>query len=147
MDKTWKVVLAFIGIFVAGLVVGGLVTLRVVKGAAGARIGSPEQFGPQLLKRYTAKLELTPDQQEKIKPLIARAAEELRQMRRATWSNSQLVIERVEGEIAAQLSPEQKTKFDQMLAEQRERIKRFIGERARRQKDNRGPDAGPSPPQ
>ena len=146
MDKPWKVVLAFIGIFAAGLLVGGLVTLRVVKNLAPARMGSPEQFGPQLMKRYTAKLELTPEQQDKINPLIMRAGEELRQMRRATWTNSQAVIDRVEAEISAQLTPEQKTKFEQMHLEQRDRMKRFLEERARRLKDGRGPDAGPPPP-
>ena len=98
MDKTWTVVLVFIGIFAAGLVVGGLVTLRVVKYFAPPRLGSPEQFGPQLIKRFTTKLELTPDQQEKIKPIITQGAEELRQMRRTAWINSQAVIDRMEAE-------------------------------------------------
>ncbi len=145
MDKTWKVVLVFIGIFAAGLVVGGLVTLRVVKSLAPPRMGSPEQFGPQLIKRFTTKLELTPDQQEKIKPIITQGAEELRQMRRTAWINSQAVIDRMEAEIAAQLTADQKVKFDQMLAEQRERMKRFLEERNRRLKDSRptGDDAPP----
>ncbi len=145
MDKTWKVVLVFIGIFAAGLVVGGLVTLRVVKYFAPPRLGSPEQFGPQLIKRFTTKLELTPEQQEKIKPVIAQGAEELRQIRRTTWLSSQAVIDRMESEIAAQLTPEQKIKFEQMLAEQRDRLKRFMEERARRMKDGRPPGEGPPP--
>jgi hypothetical protein len=146
MDKTWKVVLVFIGIFAAGLVVGGLVTLRVVKYLAAPRLGSPEQYGPQLIKGFAKKLDLTPEQQEKIKPLITRGAEELRQLRRTAWTTSQAVIERMEGEIAAQLTPDQKVKFDQMLAEQRERLKHFLEDRARRWKDSHPSGGQPPPP-
>jgi len=146
MDKTWKVILAFIGIFVAGLVVGGLVTLRVVKALTPPRLASPEQFGPQLMKRFTDDLALTPAQQEQIKPLIARAAEELHQMRRTTMQNSQAIIDRTESDIAAVLTPEQRAKFEQMRAEQRDRIRRFFEERNRRQKDQRRPAAPPAPP-
>ena len=146
MDKTWKVIVAFVGIFAAGLVVGGLVTLRVVKSLDPARLGSPEQFGPQMLKRFADKLELTPDQEEKIKPLISRAAEELHQMRRTSWVNSQAVIDRLDSDISAELTPAQKTKFEQLRAEQRERIRRFTEERNRRMKDNRRLGDRPPPP-
>lgn len=146
MDKTWKVILAFAGIFVAGLLVGGLVTLRVVKSLAPPRLGSPEQFSPLLMKRISSKLELTPEQQEKIRPLIARAADELHQMRRTVWTNSQAVMERVDGEIAAVLTPPQKLKFDQMREEQRERVRRFTEERNRRLRDSHRSGEHPPPP-
>jgi Spy/CpxP family protein refolding chaperone len=138
MGKTWKVVLAFVGIFVAGLIVGGLLTLGTMRYLAMAN----QQFGPQLIKHITEKLDLTAEQKEKITPIIAQGAEELRLMRRTAWTNTQAVIERMDGEIAAQLTPEQKAKFDQMLADQRERVKRFLEERTRRRPG--GPDA-PAP--
>lgn len=146
MQKTWKVVLAFAGIFVAGLVVGGLITLRFFANNPPPRMGSPEQFGPTLMRRFTSKLDLTEQQQEKIRPLIAKAGEELHQIRRTTWASSKAIIDRVEAEIAAELTPEQKTKFDQMLAEQRDRMKRITEERQRRQRDGRRPEDGPPPP-
>ena len=48
MDKPWKVILAFTGIFVAGILVGGLVTLRWGKNVS-QRQPMGEQFGPQLM--------------------------------------------------------------------------------------------------
>ena len=143
MNKPWKVVLAFTGIFLAGMVVGGLVALRVVKHNAQQRLPTPDQFGPQLMRRFATQLDLTPEQKEKIKPIVMHGAEELRQLRRGTEGTSRAVIERMQGEIAAVLTPEQKAKFDDLLSQQRERMKRFGEERVRRFRDRDNP---PPPP-
>ena len=139
MNKPWKVVLAFAGIFLAGIVVGGLVTLRVVKHYAQQRLPAPDQFGPQLMRRFATQLDLTPEQKEKIKPIVMQGADELRQLRRSTEGTTRAVIERMQGEIAAVLTPEQKTKFDDLISQQRERMKRFGEERLRRFRDKDNP--------
>jgi Spy/CpxP family protein refolding chaperone len=138
MDKPWKVILAFTGIFLAGILVGGLVTLRVVKNVA-HRLPMSDQFGPQLMRRLVTQLELSPDQEEKMKPIVNQAAEELRQLRHTTQRTTESVIVRMQGEIAALLTPAQKTKLDDLVAQQRDRLKRFGEERARRLKDGPPP--------
>jgi Spy/CpxP family protein refolding chaperone len=138
MDKPWKVILAFTGIFLAGILVGGLVTLRVVRNFS-HRLPMSEQFGPQLMRRLTTQLDLTPEQQEKMKPIVSQAAEELRQLRRTTQRTTESVIVRMQGEIAALLTPAQKAKLDDLVAQQRERMKRFSEERARRQREGLPP--------
>jgi len=134
MDKPWKVILAFTGIFLAGILVGGLVTLRWGKNF-GSRLPMGEQYGPQLMKRLVNQLDLTPEQQAKVKPIVDQATDELRQLRRSAQRTTTAVIERMQGEISAVLTPEQKAKFDAQIAQQRERMKRFMEERARRQKE------------
>jgi Spy/CpxP family protein refolding chaperone len=134
MDKPWKVILAFTGIFLAGILVGGLVTLRWGKNMA-QRLPMSEQYGPQLMRRLVTQLDLTPEQQAKIKPIVDQAAQELRQLRRTTQRTSASVIERMQGEIAAQLTPEQKVKYDEQVSKQRERMRHFMEERARRQRE------------
>src|ERR1035437_778764 len=106
MDKPWKVILAFTGIFLAGILVGGLVTLRWGKNMA-QRLPMSEQYGPKVIGRLVTRLALAPEQQAKIKPIVDQAAQELRQLRRTTQRTSASVIERMQGEIAAQLTPEQ----------------------------------------
>jgi Spy/CpxP family protein refolding chaperone len=130
MNKPWKVILAFTGIFLAGVLVGGLVTLRVGRHFA-QRLPMAEGFGPQLLGRLVTQLELTPEQQAKIKPIVDQAAEELHELRRTTQRSSAAVIVRMQGDISAQLTPAQKTKFDELVAQQRDRFKRFMEERGR----------------
>lgn len=145
MDKPWKVVVAFTGIFAAGLVAGGLVALRIMNRPPPPRFASPEQFGPQLMKRFAAKLDLTDEQQNKIRPLILKAGEDLHLIRRQAWTNSTSTIDKLEADIAAQLTPEQKVKFDQLLAEQREKLKRISEERQKRWREIH-PGEPPLPP-
>jgi len=138
MDKPWKVILAFIGIFVAGLLVGGLGTLRWGKNFT-SRQPMGEQFGPQLMQRLVTQFELTPEQQEKVKPIIDSAAEELKQLRRTTQRASAAVLVRMQGDIGAVLTPEQRVKFDAQVGQARERIRHFMEERSRRQKERQAP--------
>jgi Spy/CpxP family protein refolding chaperone len=145
MDKPWKVILAFTGIFLAGILVGGLVTLRVGRNFA-QRLPMSEQFGPQLLRRLVTQLDLTPEQQEKMKPIVSQAAEELRELRRSTQRTSAAVVVRMQGDIAALLTPAQKVKFDELVAQQRDRFKRFMDERGRRMRDRPPPFGDRSPP-
>ncbi len=145
MDKPWKVVTAFVGVFVAGLLVGGLVTLRVVKAQAPQRMAATDQYGPFLMKRLVNRLELTPEQQTKIKPLVDRAAGELHQVRRKAWTDSQAILERIDKEITAELTPAQRATFEKLQNEQRERIRRFR-EGRRNNADRPGEGAPPPPP-
>jgi Spy/CpxP family protein refolding chaperone len=138
MDKPWKVILAFTGIFLAGVLVGGLVTLRVVRNVT-HRLPMSDQFGPQLMRRLATQLELSPEQEEKLRPIVGRAAEELRQLRHTTQRTTESVILRMQGEISALLTPAQKAKLDTLVDQQRERLKRFREERARRFKDEPPP--------
>lgn len=147
MDKPWKVILAFTGIFLAGILVGGLVTLRwgrniVQRGPMG------DQFAPRMLERLTNDLQLTADQQAKIKPIIEERTAELRQLRRTTQKATANVLEHMQSDIAAQLTPEQKAKFEVELKKQREKLRHFMEERAKRMKERSergGPDSGPPP--
>jgi len=138
MNKPWKVIFAFTGVFLAGILVGGLVTLRVGRHIA-QRLPMAEGYGPQLLGRLVTQLELTPEQQAKIKPIVDQAAEELRDLRRSTQRSSAAVLVRMQGDISALLTPAQKAKFDELSAQQRDRFKRFMDERARRLKDRPPP--------
>jgi Spy/CpxP family protein refolding chaperone len=131
-------------IFLAGILVGGLVTLRVGRNFA-QRLPMSEQFGPQLLRRLVTQLDLTPEQQEKMKPIVSQAAEELRELRRSTQRTSAAVVVRMQGDIAALLTPAQKVKFDELVAQQRDRFKRFMDERGRRRGEH-PPGMGDRPP-
>ena len=91
MVKPWQVVLATIGIFLAGLVTGGAITFRVVKAisernkaqqqqnAAQFRPGNAEQMGPQLIRRIATgdELNLAPAQKYRINQIARTAAEKL----------------------------------------------------------------------
>jgi Spy/CpxP family protein refolding chaperone len=129
MNKPWKVILAFLGVFLAGAVFGGFLSVRLAKQFPLGAPAAPEapaggQFSPQIMKRLTQRLELTPEQQEKIRPIIQRTDEEMRTLRRTNLREGFAVAERMQAEVAALLTPAQQAKLDQMHREMRERFQR-----------------------
>jgi uncharacterized membrane protein len=147
MNKPWKIVLVLLGIFLAGGVTGAFVMLRIGHQWIAHRPG-PEQWAPNHLKRLVERLDLKPEQAEAIRPIVHRNMEELSRLRIESMADIKRVFERMEREVSAQLTPEQRTKFEQLNKEMRERAKRFTPDRKNRpgagpQADPAKPDAGP----
>jgi Spy/CpxP family protein refolding chaperone len=120
MAKTWQIILATVAIFAAGLVTGGATAIGVVRwyarhrmmhggqpGQFGPHPGQGQQFGPQLMRTFAYKLDLTPDQRKKIGAIVGRASRMMHD------------------EIGDILTPEQKVKFDELVSEQKARMQRF----------------------
>lgn len=148
MNKPWKVIIVLLGIFAAGGVTGGFVTLRVLKTKIMNR-PVPEEWAPKHLKRLVDRLALTPEQQEQIRPIVRRNMEQLNRVRNQSMAETQTVVEGMQRDISAQLTPEQRTKFEQMNRELREaREGREKAEREKRMNLDRtlGDKPPPKPP-
>ncbi len=148
MNKPWKVIIVLLGIFAAGGVTGGFVTLRVCKNKILNR-PVPEEWAPKHLKRLVDRLALTPEQQEQIRPIVRRNMEQLNRVRNQSMAETQTVVEGMQRDISAQLTPEQRTKFEQMNRELREaREAREKAEREKRMNLDRtlGDRPPPKPP-
>jgi len=120
MNKPWKLVLLLAGIFLAGGVTGAFVMLRVGREMLARRPG-PEQWAPIHLKHLAERLDLTPEQQDQLRPIVRRNMEELNRLRTYSMAETKSAFERMEREIAEKLTPDQKTKLEQMNKEFRER--------------------------
>jgi Spy/CpxP family protein refolding chaperone len=144
MAKTWQVVLATIAIFIGGLVTGAAMAFGVVHWLAVHRPflaaqfvnrGQVQQFGPQLMKSFENKLDLTDEQRAQIEPIVRRTAAQLGRDRHEVQLTTALAIEKMQDEISAVLTPDQRTKFDALIAKQRERLQQF---RKRQMQENQG---------
>lgn len=149
-DKPWKLVLLLTGIFLAGGVAGGFVTLEVGKNMLRKRL-APENWGPARLKKLEEQLNLTPEQIERLKPIVRRDVEDMNRLRQQGFQETRRILERMERDIAAVLTPEQKAKFEKLNEEMRERARRMMERRERGEKtERRGPPPegkdGPPPP-
>jgi len=143
MNKPWKVIIVLIGIFAAGGVTGGFVTLRVCRNKLLNR-PVPEEWAPKHLKRLADRLELTPDQQEQIRPIVRRNMEQLNRVRNQSLAETQAIVEGMQREISERLTAEQRTRFEQMNRELREaREAREKTEKARRANPDRPPGEPP----
>ena len=158
MVKTWQVVLATVGIFIAGLVTGGATALGVVKWIArhprvnpaamplfGPRPGQVQQFGPQLMRSFANQLDLTEDQRARIGPIVKRTVAQLGRERREVQLTSALAIEKVQDEIADILTPDQRTKFEELIAQQRARLQQFRQSGPQQPTQSGPPAAQPQP--
>ncbi|HVZ65869.1 MAG TPA: hypothetical protein VG936_14990 [Lacunisphaera sp.] len=141
MTQPWKVVLVLIGIFLAGAVTGGLVVARFGRELIAHR-PMPDQWAAVQLRRLAERLDLTPQQQEELKPIIRRNMEELRKLRNYAMSESRTVFERMQREIGEKLSPEQRAKYEQMQNDFRDRARRVFPDRPWR---GPGGPGGPRP--
>lgn len=182
MQNPWKVVAAFIGVFIAGAVFGAFFVMGVgsrlvpptpaavpppaappvattapaspapapavapkpVNPQAAAQqkwaalLPVPQGWqAPQLLRRYAERLGLTAEQKERVFPVIQRAAEDYRRLQATTFRETAIILQRLQQDIAKELTPEQREKMEQFEEEQRDRLQK-MEQRSREQKKAQG---------
>ncbi len=142
--RPWKIILLLVGIFGAGCIAGGFVAVHLAQKALQRR-GLPEQWGPARLKVLSERLALTPEQVERLKPIVRRDMEDLTRLRQQGFAESRRILERLERDIAAALTPEQKAKFEQFNREMRQRRMQEFRRGERRDRPPLGPDGAPVP--
>jgi Spy/CpxP family protein refolding chaperone len=120
MNKTWKVVLAFTAVFLAGSIFGGLLAMRVGPRMAQKRSGPPPVVGRELLGHFADRLGLTAAQKEKIRPMVERADDEVRKLQQGRFKETGAVLRRLQQEISGELTPEQRKKLEKLQERQRE---------------------------
>jgi Spy/CpxP family protein refolding chaperone len=147
MNKPWQVCLVLVAIFAAGGISGGLVAFQI------ARKYAPPPPGVWIARRIenvARELQLTPAQMERVQPIVKRNVEELTKLSRQSMQTVHGMLERMETEIGAELTPEQRTKYEQILKERRE-VRRRMQERhgmhgdRERHLDDRPPPLPPPP--
>ena len=144
MNKPWQVCLVLVAIFAAGGISGGLVAFQI------ARKHAPPPPGVWIARRIenvARELQLTPAQMERVQPIVKRNVEELTKLSRQSMHTVHEMLERMETEIGAELTPEQRTRYEQILKERRE-VRRRMQERhgMRGEWERRSDDRPPLPP-
>jgi Spy/CpxP family protein refolding chaperone len=96
-------------------------------------------------------LQLTPEQKERIQPIVKRDIEELTKLSRQSMRTVHGILERMETDIMAQLTPEQRTKYEHILKERRAARRQMLEQRGPHGERERlhGPPPGeqnPPPP-
>ncbi len=158
MDKPWKVIVAFVLVFIAGAIFGGVFTVsfsaRRAPGAAkanpaGRQGASPaatparpkgegqgagllartNSLTPAVIRQFTLRLELSAEQKERIGPIVGRASEDLVRLRQENLVDTARVTERMYTDVAAVLTSPQRT---ELLAMTRQMEERVMAERRKR---------------
>lgn len=131
MNKPWKVALVFTAVFVAGGVAGGLVAVRMTPTFVQRRVFT-EQFVTATMRVLSENLKLSPQQVEKIRPIVAQTGDDLVRLRQETSAT----FDRMNAGLMRELNPEQRELHKAFLARLREREERDR-ERARKREAER----------
>lgn len=129
MDKAWKVIAAFVGVFIFGSIFGGLLALRLDQKPAPKKAAQAAGQGPMpgILRNFAEKLDLTPEQREKIRPKVERAEEDIRRVRQNGLRDTGIILKRLQEDFADELTPEQRKKLEKMEERQREVLREKPG--------------------
>lgn len=160
MQNPWKVILVFVGVFIAGAVFGGLLALRlgreilrnrpvVAAPLRGEKSGdAPAVANPpggpaavqraQLMRRLANQLDLTSAQRERLGPVLTRGIQDFwREQQRFNRENI-FLLQRLKQDIGRELTPAQQQRLDELWQKQAEILRRRHQEaQAQRAANNR----------
>jgi hypothetical protein len=137
-----KLATGIILIFALGVLFGVLGSGMYFK----SRVDHFRESGPQvrkerLMKRLTRRLDLTPQQQEKVTVIFEEMREQLFNLRTKHKPEMERIREQGHARIKAILTAEQQIQFDEMMARLKERRRRKAGPFG-----DHKPGGGPRPP-
>ncbi len=143
--STWKVILATIVIYCAGLVTGGL-WVRSAKAPRGpepspAPFQGPEFVQQRFLDRMKRELNLAPAQAQRLETIFRESRERMRSWWEIIGPDMRAELKDVQEKIQAELTPPQREKFEQLLKERRRLPGAMQGDR--RGRDHRPPGTRP----
>jgi Spy/CpxP family protein refolding chaperone len=122
MNQSWKVILAFTGVFIAGAIFGAALSPSWLKFDRAPRERPP--FRERIMQRIDNQVNLTEEQKVKLRPIAKRMEEETHRMRREGAITYRTVMDGLTAEMALELTPEQRVKLEEMRQRFRERMER-----------------------
>src|SRR5271165_6481877 len=99
MTKPWQIWLVLVAIFATGTV-GGWMVGRHAEHRSMPRLAPPEAWVARQIERVTDEVQLTPEQKERIKPIVKANIDELVKLRRQALD----IVDRMGKQIAAELT-------------------------------------------
>ena len=121
-----KLALYVLAIFLAGGGSGALIAWKVSRRVPVPPMTTTE-IGARLRARFQSQLELTPDQAQKIDPMIDQAMRRVEAIRKETASHVFANVSNLHEQVLVVLTPEQKVRFEELERERREYLGRKFG--------------------
>ena len=124
-----KAILYLAAIFLAGAVGG-----TVVGYTSGKRKGFPPPPRPSemtrhIIARFQSQLDLTPEQVERIRPLVEQTTANMDGIHRESWRQVSEAFKKLNQQIAEHLTDGQRKKLEAMESERREKVRKQCGPR------------------
>jgi len=119
----WKLIAGFVLVFIAGGVTGGFIAAATTRHYLfSAHHGIAAE---RMRNRLQSQLNLTPEQVRKISPVLDKAAAKLEDIRKDTARRVHETFAEAHRQIADDLTPEQRTKLEQLHEGHHRHLHRF----------------------
>ncbi len=122
----WKLAAYVLAIFLAGGGSGALIAWQVCRRTPVAPL-PPAEIGARLRARFQSQLALTPEQAQKIDPMIDQAMRRVEAIRQETASQVFANVSNLHEQMLTVLTPEQKVKFEELERERRDYLRQKFG--------------------
>ena len=121
-----KLSLYVLALFLAGGGSGALIGWQLCRRTPVAPL-PPAEIGARLRARFQSRLGLTPDQAQKIAPMIDQAMRRVQAIREETASQVFANASNLHEQVLTVLTPEQAVKFEELERERREYLRQKFG--------------------
>jgi Spy/CpxP family protein refolding chaperone len=122
----WKLGLYVLAIFLAGGGSGALIAWQMCRRMPVTPL-PPAEIGARLRARFQSRLALTPDQVQKIDPMIDQAMRHVEVIRKETANHVFANVSNLHEQVLVVLMPEQKVKFEELERERRDYLRQKFG--------------------
>jgi Spy/CpxP family protein refolding chaperone len=122
----WKLGVYVLPIFMAGGGSGAFITWQVCRRVP-ATPRPPAEIGAHLRARFQSQLALTPEQLQKIEPMIDQAMRRVQSIRQETASHVFANVSNLHEQVLVVLTPEQKVRFEELERERRDYLRQKFG--------------------
>jgi hypothetical protein len=114
--RHWKIIAGMSAVFVAGLLIGGIVTLRVVQKSIRERM-DPTTWTPRTLAWLHKELQITDQQEAEVRPAIERAMRQLAELKTQVDGQRKQTFAEMFVEISQHLTEPQRERLRKRLRE------------------------------
>lgn len=127
MRSTRKIIAEFVAVFLIGAVVGGLVawscyTDTQLTAFMSKTAEKPDAMVARINKKYTDEYHLTPDELNRIQPMILAMAQSMYQVRHQFAVDVVATLDKYHGQIAGQLTPEHRAVYEKAMADRHKQL-------------------------
>jgi Spy/CpxP family protein refolding chaperone len=129
----WKVVFLVLATFVAGAVTGAYFVMGSAKDEM-RRNRDPRRFFSNTPDRWVSDMKLTPDQEQKIRPILQQIDDELTNLRALDLRETNGILSRGEDRLKALVRGDQQEKLHQTFELRRQRVRDWLGVNDQQQK-------------
>jgi hypothetical protein len=123
--KNGRAILGVVLVFILGIICGVLVTHLLYNYRIESILTGREQTKEEVIVgRLDKRLDLDERQEEQVRTIIHETHEEIRALRNKLRPQTEEAIEKAQAKISIILTPEQRKKYEQMIAERKERMRK-----------------------